>query len=184
MKKNIIILIILLWSCYDISAQKKIVLQSPKMQYVETQLYDEENNYILTLPLTFNMANKNILTVMVGGEGILSNNQSVCFFSNEMTVTDVMKKDKNMKATKTFIKKNSELNVILLPHRKVKLYRSFDDGYEIVKKNAKPVFFEINATPPQPTTFYLQFYVAKTEKKIPYILHAKCKPVEIELIIK
>jgi hypothetical protein len=183
-RKKIFFLISILVLCsFWAVAQKKIVLTSPKMQYVETHLYDEENNYLLTLPLTFNQTNKNILSVMVGGDGVLLKNQTVCFFSEELSLNSLMKKDNNISATKTFIKSNPELSPILLPNRKVTLYRAFDDGYETVKKNAKPVFFEIN-NPSQSVTFYLQFYVAKTEKKIPCVLVSKCKPIEIELITK
>jgi len=178
-KRIIFLLSILLLSGFWTAAQKKIVLNTPKMQYVETQLYDDDNNYVLTLPLTFNL-NKNILAIMVGGEGVLLNNQSVCFFSEELPINKFLKNAQNISATKTFIKNNPELNSILLPNRKASLYRKFDDGYEIVKKNAKPLFLEIKGT----TTLYLQFYVAKTDKKYPTLLYAKCKPVEIELITK
>jgi len=183
MKKKLLLTGIFVVCCMGLFAQKKIVLTSPKMQYVETYLYDESQNYVLTLPLTFNL-NKNILTVMVGGDGVLFENQTVCFFSEDVSLNHLLKKDNNVSATKTFAKSNPELSPVLVPNRKITLYREFDDGYEWVKKNAKPLFLEIGSSPTAPITFYLQFYVAKADKKFPYVLHSKCNPIEIELITK
>jgi len=166
-----------------VSAQKKIVLQSPKMHYAETHLYDEDDNFLLTLPLTFNISNKNILIMMVGKDTELGNDQAVWLFSKTFSINELMIQDNNVNATKSFKKTNPELSSLLLLNRKVSLYRSFDNGYEIVKKNAKPVFFEISGTS-QPVIFYLQFYVSKTDNKYPYVFFAKCKPVEIEITIK
>ena len=173
----------LLLFAMQLPAQKKIVLQSPKMQYTEVHLYDDENSFLLTLPLTFSMSNKNILMMMVGHDTELGGNQAVWLFSEIFSLDNMLKKDNNVSATKSFKSKNPELNPVLLPTRKVSLFRVFDDGYEIIKKNAKPVFFEISAGA-QPVTFYLQFYVSKPDNKYPYVFFAKCKPIEIELNVK
>jgi hypothetical protein len=165
------------------SAQKKIVLNSPKMQHIDTHLYDEEGNFLLTLPLTFNMSNKTILSMMVGKDSELGFAQSVWFFSDKISLQDLIKKNHNVNAEKLFKKNNSDLNTILLTNRKISLFRAFDDGCEIITKNAKPVFFEIIASP-QPITFYLQFYVSKPDNKYPFVFFAKCKPIEIELTTK
>jgi hypothetical protein len=76
------------------------------------------------------------------------------------------------------------LNAVLMPYSKITLYRAFDDGYEVVKKNAKPFFFQIpNLSSGETLKFSLQFYVAK-QAAVPYFFLAKCKPIEFELIIK
>jgi hypothetical protein len=166
-----------------VSAQKKIVLNSPKMQFTETHLYDEEGQFLLTLPLTFSLSNKNVLSMMIGQDTELGWEQSVWFFSEKFSTKVFLKNNTQVEAEKAFVKNNPELNPLLLLNRRVSLYRLFDDGYEIVKKNAKPVFFEITAGS-QPVTFYLQFYVSKPDNKHPYVFFAKCKPIEIELTIK
>lgn len=181
-KLSILVGILLLFGGHSL-AQKKIVLNSPKMQHIETHLYDEDGQFLLTLPLTFSLSNKTILSMMVGDDMELGKDQSVWFFSDTFSLEELMKVNYNVSTSKLFKKKNPELNAILLANRKISLFRKFDDGYEIVKKNAKPVFFEINAGN-QPLTFYLQFYVAKPDKKFPFVLFSKCKLIEIELNTK
>jgi hypothetical protein len=166
------------------NAQQKISLRAPKQFRTQTYLYDDNNDFLLTLPLTFNLTDKNILVMMMGNDTALARNQSVWIFSKEISFTDLMESNHNISASKAFLKKNTELNPVLLPHRKVSLFRAMDDGYEMVKKNAKPLLLEISETTSQPVTFYLQCYVAQSDSKYPYNFIAKCKPIEIELIIK
>jgi hypothetical protein len=184
--KKIIILILLLCVSYGWAvAQQKIVLRAPKQFHTKTYLYDDDNNFMLTLPLTFSITDKNILVMMMGNDTALLHNKSVWIFVDEMYFADLMKNDHNISASKSFLKDNTELNAFLLPNRKVSLFRTMDDGYETVKKNAKPILFEINepiAT--QPVTFYLQCYVTQPNSKYLYNFIAKCKPIEIELTIK
>ena len=94
-----------------------------------------------------------------------------------------MKSNHNVNASKLFKKRNVEFYTVLVSHKKITLYRNFDNGYEIVVKNAKPVFFTIQDNASDKLTFYLQFYVAKPDNKYPYVFIAKCKPIEIELTI-
>jgi hypothetical protein len=159
-------------------------LRAPKQFHTQTYLYDDSNNFLLTLPLTFSITDKNILVMMVGNDTALLHEQSVWFFSQEIPFADLMKKDHNISASKSFLQKNTELSAVLLPHRKVSLFRPMDNGYEVVKKNAKPILFEITETTSQPVIFYLQCYVAQSNSKYPYNFIAKCNPIEIELIIK
>jgi hypothetical protein len=174
----------MLLGCHWASAQKKIVLNAPKMQHVEINLYDESDRFLLTLPATFNITNKNTLTIMVGGDIELKKNQAVFIFSEDVSIKQLLKMNKNISAKGPFTKKNPVLNSVLFSNRKMSLNRDFDDGYEIVKKNAKPVILEINGASSQAITFYLQFYVAKPQKKYAYLIDAKCKLVEVELITK
>ena len=171
-------------SCAWMTAQNKIVLHSPKQQHTETHLYDEDDNFLLTLPLTFSITDKNVLIMMVGNDIRLPGEQAVWMFSEDIHLADLLKNDHNVSVTKSFKNRNTELHTVLLPHNRITLHRSFDDGYEIVKENAKPVFFDINDSSSNPLTFYLQFYVAKSDSKYPYVFIAKCKPIEVELNIK
>jgi hypothetical protein len=169
-------------------AQKKIELQAGKPYHTEVRLcdyYKSSNDFLLNLPLTFSITGKNILIIMVGNDTLLNYDQSVWLFSEEIRLADFVKKNRNVKAIKPIEKRNQTLHTVLLSYKNLKLYRPFDDGYEIVKKNTKPIFFEIiNPVPNKPLTFSLQFYVAKPSTNSTYLLIAKCKPVEIELVVK
>ena len=170
-------------SCTWMVAQNKIVLHSPKLQLTEANLYDDDDNFLLTLPLTFSITDKNILIMMVGNDVRPAGGQTVWMFSKETYIADLEKNDRNVSVTKSFKNRNTILYPVLMPHRKITIHREFDDDYEIVKKNAKPIFFNINNFSSGSMTFYLQFYVAKSDGKYPYVFIAKCHPIEIELII-
>jgi hypothetical protein len=183
MKKGIIFGLTFL-SCVWVAAQSKIRLQSPKQQRVEVYLYDENNdNFLFTLPLTFNITDKNVLVMMVGDDTKFTNGQSVWMFSENMPLSVLMKNNHNVGAAKSFKQRNSELNTVLVSHKKITLYRNFDNDCETVVQNTKPVFFSIQEASKGVLTFYLQFYVAKSDGKYPYVFIAKCKPIEIELTI-
>jgi len=184
MKKGIAIAVILFSSSVWMAAQNKLVLHSPKQQHTEAHLYDEDDDFLLTLPLTFSITEKNILIMMVGNDTRLSEEQTVWMFSKETSGSDLEKTDRNVSVTKSFKNQNAKFHTVLMPQRRISLHRAFDDGYEIIKKNAKPVFFSVNNPSSNSLTFYLQFYVAKPNGKFPYVFIAKCKPIEIELIIK
>ena len=188
MKKGILLIGLLLWSASWVTAQKKIEVQPHKPYSVEVRLSDyhkTEGDFLLNLPLTFSIINKNILIVMVGNDASLDYDRSVWGFSTEMDLAELMKTNRNVSAEKSFKKQNTVLNAVLLPCKKMKLYRAFDNGYESVTKNAKPFFFEIlNLSPNEPLKFSLQFYVTKSNASFPYFFIAKCKPIEFELTIK
>ena len=166
------------------TAQEKIMLNSPNRQLVETHLYDEEDNFLLTLPLTFSITDKNVLIMMAGNDLRLTGEQTVWMFSEEINLSDLLKNNHNVSVSKILKQQNTKFHTVLMPNRNITLRREFDDGYEIIKKNAKPVFFNISNPSSDSQTFYLQFYVAKSDGKYPYIFISKCKPIEIELIIK
>jgi hypothetical protein len=170
-----------------VSAQKKIELSLHKPYSTEIRLCDQNkkgDNFLLNLPITFSMIDKNVLLIMIGNDTELDNRQSVWMFSEEMNFARLQRKDRNVRASTTFKKKNPSCNPVLLYHKNMTLQRDFDDGYEIVKKNAKPIFLEIiNRSSNQSLRFSLQFYVSKPYN-CPYFFVAKCQPVEFELIIK
>jgi len=182
MKKGIILIGLMLWSCVFGAAQNKIELRSPRQQHTEVHLYDEEEIFLLTLPLTFSLTDKNILIMMVGNDIKLMGGQTVWMFSQEMKSVDLEKSDRNVSVTKSFKNRNTKFYTVLMPHEKITIHREFDDGYEIVKKNAKPVFFKISESSSGSLRFYLQFYVAKSDSKYPYVFISGCNPIEVELI--
>ena len=185
MKKGFAVVVITSFCCLWAAAQQKIELRSPKQQHTKMHLYDEANNFLLTLPLTFSMTDKDVLIMMVGNDIRLADKQSVWIFSEEMYLTDLEKNNRNVSVMKSFQNQNTEFKPVLLPHRQITIHREFDDGYQIIKKSAQSVFFRINDSSSNPQlTFYLQFYVAKTDSKYPYVFAAKCKPIEVELFIK
>lgn len=168
--------------CACVSAQQKIELRTPNQLHTKAALYDEDNNFLLNLPLTFSITDNNILIMMTGNDIRLSDEQTVWMFSEEMHLANLVKNNRNVSATKSFQQQHSELKTVLRPNRQIKLRRTFDDGYEIIKKNALPVFFEINnSLSDSLLTFYLQFYVAKTDNRNAYVFTAKCKPIEVQL---
>jgi len=181
MNKGIALTGWLLLSCVvGMNAQQKVELRTPKQQ-ADVRLYDEDNNFLLTLPMTFSMTTQNILVVMLGNDKRLADEQSVWMFSEEMNLADFMRINRNVGATKSFKKQHAELNSLLTSQRKIKIHRKFDEGYEVILKNAKPVFLKIDETASGQFSFYLQFYVATSNEKYPYVLTAKCKPVEIKM---
>ena len=188
MKRGILLIGLLLGGALWLTAQTKIELPFHQTKYVEIRLSDNSkttNDFLLNLPLAFKLTEKNLLLVMVGNDTLLNYGHSVWFFSEEMNFAQLMKKNHNVGAVKPFKKQNTVLKTICSSVEKMTLFRSFDDGYEIVKKNMKPVLFEIlNPSSKEPIRFSLQFYVAKPDAAFPYFFIAKCKPVEFELIIK
>ena len=93
MKKEIILIGLLFWNALWLTAQKKVELQPNKSQSMEVRLcdYRSEDIFLLNLPLTFSIINKNILVVMVGNDALLDYERSVWGFSEEMNLADLMK---------------------------------------------------------------------------------------------
>jgi len=121
---------------------------------------------------------------MIGDDASLYYDRSVWLFAKDTELAGLMKNNKNVSASKAFKNQNRMLNKFT-NSRKLTFFRPFEDGYEVVKKNAKPVFFDMsNVAPNETLTFTLQFYVAQPDNNYPYVFMAKCKPVEIELTIK
>ena len=189
MIKKTILLALLCWSGLAVSAQYSIEIAPHKPARIDARLSDGDkarDNYLLNLPLTFSITDKNVLVVMMGDDASLNYERSVWLFSKDMAFADLQKKDRNVGAAKPFVKQNRTLNRFLSYHDKIRLFRPFEDGYEVVKKNAKPLFLEImnlsNAT--ETFLFALQFYVTQPDANYPAAFIAKCKPIQIELTIK
>lgn len=180
MGNRIAVIGLLCFCCIWTSAQRTIELHLPK-QHVDVRLYDENDDFLLTLPLTFSMTDKNILIMMAGNDSRLADEQSIWMFSSEIDLADLIKTNHNVGTTQSFKKENMTLNKVLRSNPQINIHRKFDDGYEIIKKNSKPVFFKIDNSPSKSLSFYLQFYVTKSDNKYPYVFIAKCNPVEIKM---
>jgi hypothetical protein len=187
MMKKIILFAPLFWCCLWVSAQLKIEISPTKPQKVEVRLCDyfkATDNYLMNLPLTFSITDKKILIIMVGNDFTLDYERSVWLFAKDTDLAELMKKNHNVNASKTFKNQNRVLYKFL-SRGKMTYFRSFEDGYEVVKKNAKPVFFDISSLPPNvPITFSLQFYVTQPDSNFSCVFLARCKPIEIELTLK
>ena len=187
MKKTLILLVILTVCSFFAYSQRKIELQPHKPVSMQVRLLDEakaDDNFVMNLPLTLTLVDNNVLFVMVGNDTALSYGQTVWMFSQEMSLTELLKNDLNVKVPKTFEKQYPTLNPVLVKQRNMRMFRNFDDGYDVVKKNAKPIFLEIVTLPSNnQMRFSLQFYVAKPNN-LSNLLGTKCKPVDIEIEIK
>jgi len=189
MTKKCALLVLLLWSCLWVHAQYNIELEPHKPKKIDARLCDNsktKDNYLMSLPLTFSISDKNVLIIMIGDDTSLSYERSVWLFSKETDFAELQKKNRNVNASKSFKNQNKRLNRFLSFHEKLRLFRSFEDGYEIVKKNAKPVFLEIlnPSTSSETLLFALQFYVTQPDANYPSLFIAKCNPIQIELTIK
>jgi len=162
----------------------KIGLSSYEQQPLQVNLNDETNNFLLTLPLNFSMVDANTLAMMVGNDANLPAGQSVWLFSEEIALNTLMRMNRNVNAGNTFKGRNAMFEKMLVASKGVKLYRPFDDGYEMIKKNVKPVFFTVVNPNSNMLELTLQLYVSKHEGNYPCFFIAKCRPVKIEINIK
>jgi len=187
MMKKIILFALLFGGGFCVSAQLKVDIAPNKPQKIEVRLCDyfkTQDNYLMNLPITFSITDKKILIIMVGNDVTLDYERSVWLFAKDTDLAELMKKNRNVNASKAFKNQNRILNKFL-SRGKMTYFRPLEDGYEVVKKNAKPVFFDISNLPPNaPITFSLQFYVTQPDSNFPCVFLAKCKPVEFELTIK
>jgi len=190
MMKKFILIVLLIWSYTEVAAQYSIEIAPHKPKKIDARLIDGSkttDNYLMNLPLTFSITDKNVLIIMMGDDASLNYERSVWLFSKEIGLAELQKKDRNVGASKPFKNQNKTLNRFLSYHDKIRLFRPFEDGYEVVKKNAKPVFLEItnpSSTSSETFLFALQFYVTQPDANYPASFIAKCKPIQIELTIK
>jgi hypothetical protein len=188
MKKLVCIVgIICLWNMKILAQDQYLVsLSSNSQQSLNLQLIDDKNNdRLFKLPVTFYLTKtdgRDILIMMLGDGSELLDEQTVWMFSSSISTTDLIKKNRNVSVNKVFKSLYPEFNTFFSNKADIVLYSGFDEGYEIIRKNPKPVFFQIYSS--KQITFNLHFYVATSEKKYPYMFRAKCVPVKINLVIK
>jgi hypothetical protein len=181
MKKLIFITIILLGN-FSLWAQKyEVELQVGKQKKEMLELLSNtDGKKLLELPVTFQLINKNNLVLMFGDGEELPDGLCVWLFSPEVLVKDFLDKNKNVTANKKFKKSNSELNRFYDGDgfKYISKY-NFDEGYEIIKKNPKPAFFQVTNSDIE---LYLYFYVsAKNKKSNLNELITKTKPIKITI---
>lgn len=141
---------------------------------------DTDGTKLLELPVTFQLINKDNLIILFGDGEELHNELSVWLFSPTMLLKDFLEKNKHVAAHKKFKKSNAELNRFYDSKgcKYISKY-NFDDGYEIIKKNPKPVFFQVTDSNIE---LYLYFYVTtKNKKSYMNEFIAKTKPVKITI---
>jgi len=189
MMKKFILIVLLIWSCSEAAAQYSIEIAPHKPKKIEARLIDGSkttDNYLMNLPLTFSLTDKNVLIIMMGDDASLNYERSVWLFSKDIGFAELQKKDRNVGASKSFKNQNKTLNRFLPYHEKIRLFRPFEDGYEVIKKNVKPILLEITTSSSSSETFLfaLQFYVTQPDANYPASFIAKCKPIQIELTIK
>ena len=145
MKKKVLLFGLFFLGCLWATAQHKIEIAPRSPQKIDTRLRDKiSNEFLLNLPITLSITDKNVLILMIGNDVPQDNGLSVWLFSKDMDLDELLKKDRNVNAAKAFKNQNKILNKVLPYHEKMKLYRAFEDGYEVVKQNAKPLLFEIS----------------------------------------
>jgi len=133
---------------------------SGNKQSVVVKLYDNNTGgYLLDLPLTFHLNQKNILFMIVGdGNGTGAGN-SVWMFDKTILLNDFLKQNKNVATAKTFNKQCVRLDSFFDQSENVEKYTFFDRGFEWVQASPKPVFFQVK-DPSKPVKLKLKFYTA------------------------
>ena len=97
-----------------------------------------------------------------------------------------MEENKNVSATKEFQSRFNNLDMFFnISTHNMKYIRDyeFDKGYEIIRRNPKPAFFQIDENIKE-IVLYLTFYVSKPDKKFPNILFTRAKIMELKIKIK
>jgi hypothetical protein len=168
----------------------------------DMQLQEENGYHLVNLPVTFLLTNKNILIMLLGNDEPLASRKSVWLFESTQKVKKLLSLNKNVKVTKNFKKSTEDVEPFFKNsdgELQIALYKKsepvFDNGYEIIQRKIKPLFFEILNNADE-VEFYLNFYVANTDTDIdtdtdtdtknPYLqtLTAKAKAVTIKLKIE
>ena len=133
---------------------------SGNKQSIVVKLYDtNEGGFLLNLPLTFHLNRKNILFMIVGDENGTGTNNFVWMFDKTIPLSDFLKQNKNVVASKTFKKYSVRLESFYEQSENVEKYTFFDRGFECVQASPKPVFFRIKDSS-VPVKLKLKFYVA------------------------
>lgn len=141
--KKLIFIAILLFVDLSLMAQKyEVALQIGKQKKEFLELSNPDGKKMLKLPVTFQLIDKDNLVVMFGDGESLENDLWVWLFSRNIPLKEFLQKNKNVTANPKFKKANPELGVFY-ESKNFKHKYKFDDDYEIIKRNPKPVFFQI-----------------------------------------
>jgi hypothetical protein len=187
MKRLIIIAILLSGSLSLWSQRYEVKLQVDKPEKISLKLFsDIDGEKLLDLPVTCQLTDKNNLVMIVGNGEYLQNDYCVWWFSSPKKLKYLMKSNKNISSTKKFKRRYSNLNMFYdISDNKMQYIRDyeFDNGYEIVSRNPKPVFFKIDKNAKE-TELSLTLFVSKPDKKFRDLFFARAKTVELNIKIK
>jgi hypothetical protein len=127
---------------------------------ITVKLYDNnEGRFLLELPLTFHITQNNILFMIVGDEKGVPGNQALWMFDKPVSLTDFLKWNKQVGASKTFKKQMNQLESFFSQSENVEKFTWFDNGFEQVQVSPKPVFFKVG-DPTKPVVLKLKFYTS------------------------
>ncbi|MDR2010213.1 MAG: hypothetical protein LBQ22_07005 [Bacteroidales bacterium] len=184
-KINIILITFLLFALKTITAQEKVTLSAggQKQQRITVDLSgSEDNKLLLKLPITFQITDKNILIMILGDGNTFTGKRSVWLFSSEMPFETLQKNNLNVNADKHYKNKYKKFRTFFNSSEKIKLYKKFDNDYEIITANPKPVFFQL-AENSKSIELNMEFYISQPGKKYPHWFIAKSRQVTIKINI-
>lgn len=151
---------------------------------VSVKLYDNnEGNYVLDLPLTFHISSNNILFMIVGDDNGISGENAVWMFDKTVPLNDFLKSNKQISASKTFKKQLNRLESFFSQSENIEKHTWFDNGFEFVQDNPKPVFFKV-IDPSKPVVLKLRFYASSENNNRTQVLTSETGIAKITINIK
>ena len=127
---------------------------------VSVKLYDNnEGQYLCEVPLTFHITQNNILFMFVGDDNGVKGNNGIWMFDKPVSVSDFLKKNKQIGTGKAFKKQINQLESFFAQSENVEKFTWFDNGFEQVQMSPKPVFFKVKDTS-KPVVLKLKFYTS------------------------
>lgn len=169
MKQAFCIIILFLIAFTELGAQENILLNSrdtKNKQTINVKLHDMYNGeFLMDIPLTFHIMkgkDRDILFMILGQEINKRNPQTVWMFRNSCQLDELLKKNRNLKASKDFKKRNEHIESFFESSDNIKLM-DFPDDFEKVGSTPKPVFFEVKDAN-KPFELKLKFYISIPDK--------------------
>ena len=179
-----LIIFLLLTLSLHSQTEYEAILKVGESKEIGLKLYSNvDGKYLLDLSVTFQLTGANNLIMMLGNGKPLQNDHNIWLFSPAILLKNFLEKNKNVVAGKEFKNSNAQLNKFYAGNGFEYMSKyNFDDGYETIKRNPKPVFFQVTDNNIE---LYLYFYVSSPNKKNPNLneLTAKVKPVKVTIKI-
>jgi hypothetical protein len=186
MKKQLLISIFF-WGNFALWSQTRheVELSMGYTKEISVQLIsDIDGKELLALPISIQFTDKEYLVMMLGNGNSLEKEQSVWLFSSQKNIKWLMENNKNVSATKEFQSHYSDLSIFFKSnHAQLFSGYKFDNEYEVIKGNPKPVIFQINKGVKE-ISLFLTFYVSKPDKKFSNMLFTKAKTIELKIKVK
>jgi len=168
---KIIVPVFFLCGSLQVFAQDEITLNyndSKNKQTVNKRLFDIYNGeFLIQLPLTFHLSADNILFMVVGGDKGTNTNKTLWMFDKEFTLTDLMRRNKNLEIATSFKKERKQVEHVLQSSNNVTLMNDFPANAEQVCETPRIVFFKIRNID-IPVELKLKFYISETSARDNY----------------